>query len=157
MIIKRFLLFLLLSSVTGSVTFFYGQPQIIQLPSETEAEWQLPTISAAINYRNLFSDLRKWQLWGSEKEQKVDAKKNSKEQKKQKKDDSLDKKLAAQFVGVIKKGTEYYILLIDDDNKAKPYYAQSQLPNGALLVNIQKDAIVIQKEGEEAETIHLYY
>lgn len=155
MIIKRLLLLLLMSSVTGSVTFVYVQPKIAQSLAEANETWQLPTIPVAKNQEKLLTDLRKWQLWGSE----IDAKAENKDKEtttKQKADDNLDKELAKNFVGIIYQGRQRYILLLDNDKKVKPYTIQSQLPNGALLVNIQPDAIKIQKEDGDETTIYLY-
>jgi len=156
MIFKRILFLLLTSSLTGSLTFFYVQPQIEQSQMEVTEAWLLPVIPIEIDKNKLYTDLRQWQLWGGEIEKKVDKKAEEKEKNKKKADDNLSKQLAAQFVGVIKNGNERYILLLNDEKQAKPYYAQTQLPNGALLVNIQEDAITIRNEDEDAQTIPLY-
>ncbi len=156
MMFKRILLLLLTSGFTGSLAFFYVQPQIEQSQMETTEAWLLPVIPVAIDKNKLYADLRQWQLWGSEIEKKEDKKAEKKKKDKKKADDDLNEQLAAQFVGVIKKGNERYILLLNDEKQAKPYYAQTQLPNGVLLVNIQEDAITIQKEDEDAQTIPLY-
>lgn len=156
MIIKRLLLLLLMSSVTGSITFVYVQPEIARSLAEANETWQLPTIPAVKNQEMLLTDLRKWQLWGSEIDAKAENKDKKTTEQKAKADDSADKELAKNFVGIIYQGTHSYILLLDNDKKTKPYYLQSQLPNGALLVSIQPDAIKIQKEDGDEKTIYLY-
>lgn len=61
-----------------------------------------------------------------------------------------------QLVGIVQRGEQRYVLVLDKQNKVKSYSVKNLLPNGALLFNIQNDFIEVVLKNGKMEKVELY-
>lgn len=61
-----------------------------------------------------------------------------------------------QLVGIVQRGEQRYVLVLDKQNKVKSYSVKNVLPNGALLFNIQNDFIEVVLKNGKMEKVELY-
>jgi len=61
-----------------------------------------------------------------------------------------------QLVGIVQRGEQRYVLVLDKQNKIKSYSVKNLLPNGALLFNIQNDFIEVVLKDGKIEKVELY-
>lgn len=147
---KTMILLLLLAGATGGVTFWQTQQQI-PIPKEVTPpanNWKLPQWAPPQSYlTQTYTRLQKINPWESKGQ--TTSRKSSRKKKSKRRSDS-------QFVGIIHKGNESYVLFYDKRTKKISQHAlKNALPDGTQLVKIHKDYLEIQQEGK-VEKKYLY-
>ena len=151
--IKRTIIVSVLLAVLTSLAALWQIriPTIGQSVTPVEDNWTLPTLSQATQLQKTYVKLRKLKPWGSKNTKTTSTKAKRKAKKQTPKKPRPD----WRFAGVVQRGQQRYILLLDKNNKATQYHIQSKLPNGARLVRIHNDFIEVLQDGK-LKTIPLY-
>jgi hypothetical protein len=140
--------FILLAGMTGGLAFWSNNvPEIDQMPLEND-NWKLLEIPKPPNVQSLSSQLRRLKPW-EEKEETTSAKSTQKSSK------SKSGSKPLKLVGIVQRGHNDYILVMDNKNKVVSYDLNSELPNGTKLHAIHDDHIKV-KDFSEIEVIKLY-
>jgi len=151
MIKRTIIVSVLLAVLTSLAALWQIQiPTIGHSINQTEDNWTLPTLSQATQLQKTYVKLRKLKPWGSEKKS-TSRKRNTKTKKQPPKKPRPD----WRFAGVVQRGQQRYILILDKNNKATQYHIKSKLPNGAHLVRIHNDFIEVLQDGK-LKSIPLY-
>jgi len=138
---------ILLSGITGGLTFWsINIPDINQMPLENDS-WKLLEIPKPPNVQSLSSKLRRLKPW--ETKEKITSSSTSKSSNKKNNSKLL------QLVGIVQRGRNNYILVLDNKNKVASYDLRSELPNGTKLHAIYDDHIEVKDFGE-IQVIKLY-
>jgi len=148
--IRTFLLFTLLAGLTGTVAVWQIQiPDAGETTSAQDDTWQLPHKPQAPNYSKSYNRLRKLNPWNTTENGDYKTGTSSKSSRRKGK-----KNQKWKFVGIVKKGNQRYILLLEN-KKITQYAVKSSLPNGNQLIKIHNDSIEIMQDNK-VEVVHLY-
>ncbi len=142
--IRTIFLLILLAGLTGGLAEWQIQiPDALETTTAQKDTWNLPHNPQARNPSTVYNKLRKLKPWNTG-EQGGTSSKSSRKRKKSK----------WQFVGIIKKGTQRYVLLLEN-KKITQYALKSDLPSGYHILKIHDDSIEVAQDGN-VEVIHLY-
>lgn len=146
--IRVIILLILLAGLTGLLANQEIQiPKAEQIAVSEDDIWKLPTELQAANPSARHAKLLQLSPWETESHQILLSSKQVKS--------SQQIKPTWKLVGLIKKGSQRYAMLLEN-NKTSQYGSKSTLPGGALLRKINDDSIeVIQNDGK-IEVIELY-
>ena len=145
--IRMILLLILLAGLTGGLAKWHIQiPDTSKIPiAQQKDTWNLPHHPQARNPSTVYNKLRKLKPWNTGK-QGGNSTKSSRKRKR--------KKSKWKFVGIIKKGSQRYALLLEN-KKITQYALKSHLPNGDHILKIHDDSIEVAQD-DHIEVIHLY-
>ncbi|MDM8560490.1 hypothetical protein [Candidatus Parabeggiatoa sp. HSG14] len=155
-------LLILLSGLTSLLAFWQNKlPTIEQISAPSEEIWKLPNLPQANQIQQTYFKLRKLKAWGviKEKKSKKTTKKTTGLEKKS--TDTKITKITTQltqherFAGIVQKGKQRYILLLNKQNKLAAFNLETPLPNGAKILTINDDFIEVQQD-DKIKKIRLY-
>jgi hypothetical protein len=136
-------LLILLAGLTGGLADRQIQiPDALKTTTAQKDIWNLPHNPKARNPSTAYKKLRKLKLWNTDKQGGSSTKSRKR------------KKSKWKFVGIIKKGNQRYVLLLEN-KKITQYALKSDLPSGDHILKIHDDSIEVAQDGN-VEVIHLY-
>ena len=112
------------------------------LPPNNDATWQLPAPPKPQEMSALVQKLRARPLWGKEL---TEAEKKT-----------ATAKQTWRLVGIVNEGGKKVALIADSEGKVKRYAPAVSLPDDSILNSIASDAIKVQREEKDLETVYLY-
>ncbi|HDN26412.1 MAG TPA: hypothetical protein ENG03_04840 [Thioploca sp.] len=144
--IRVILLLILLVGLTGLLAVWQIQmPEAGQTMPVEDDTWKLPTEFQAHNLSKTYTKLRKLNPWGTDNQTNTSKQSLTQPQK---------QPTSFQFVGIIGRDNQRYILLLENQ-KITQYSLKSSLPNGAQILKIHKDAVEIMQD-EQIQLMRLY-
>lgn len=156
--LRYLLMFVILSSFTGTLAWWQVAIPIGETNLNGEEDWKLPTLSKLENIQASYTKLRTLSPWKTNESTKLaeQAKKPQQEVLLQQQALPSPKRVDWQLMGIIQHGPRRYVLLFDDKTtKITSYSLQSTLPNGDTLLNIHEDSIEVLRKGK-TEIVRLY-
>lgn len=148
-----------LIGLTGLFAFWQVQiPNAEQmLAKNSEVVWKSPQLPKKHHSKSSYNKLRKLNPWGNNTLNQTTASSSSSSTKTS--SSAARRKLKRDFknfVGIIHKGKQRYILFTGKKKQVTQYHLGNQLPNGANLTAIHEDFIEVKQDGQ-TEIIHLYH
>ncbi|MCK5718906.1 MAG: hypothetical protein KAH84_03030 [Thiomargarita sp.] len=160
--INTIYLMLVVTVISGTAAFFQTQiSSKVENANIQEHTWYLPPTPIAINFSKSYTQAAKLNLWKNKaldkqkkleqskvlRQKKLDknklAKQQNRENNNQYGENQDEKQIKIQLIGIVRKGVEKYVLLLENDKEINQYHEDSMLPNGSYIIDIYEDAIKI--------------